>query len=267
MTVSQQTITMEGRRAKYWTGGTGKPLVLLHGGFGDAHQHWHTTFDALLPHFQIIAPDLPGSGVSDPLPMPSYQAYLNWLQYLLDLLNIGGPIALMGNSFGAALSRIYTAENTSYVTRLVLIDGGQIVDTSGCLRPIVRLPGLSNLAIEVIRRASYSRSSLKRAIHDERLLTPQFIAKAQAASHGFVASMKQIALTPAPALRTPTCPTLIVWGEFDRVNAPAVGQRIAGEIRGARFVSIKSAAHLPQIEQPDEFHAKVLPFLTGGPVS
>ena len=112
MTVSQQTITIEGRQAKYWSGGSGKPLVLIHGGLGDAYQQWHTCFEALEPHFQIIAPDLPGFGVSAPLPMPSYQNYLNWLQLLLDMLNIGGPLLLMGHSFGSVLSRFFAAENT-----------------------------------------------------------------------------------------------------------------------------------------------------------
>jgi pimeloyl-ACP methyl ester carboxylesterase len=263
MTVSQQALLIEGRHAKYWIGGSGKPLVLIHGGLGDAHQHWHATFDALSLHFQIVAPDLPGCGVSDPLPLPGYQTFLNWLELLFDMLNIGGPVLMMGNSFGAALSRLFAAENTGYVTRLVLIDGGHIADQPGCTRLFLRVPGLSHLTIELIRRAAYSRRGLKRAIHDDQLLTPQFIAKAQAASRGSAAALKQIALTNAPALRTPTCPTLVVWGESDRLSVPLVGQRIAQEIPHAKFVSIKNAAHIPPIEQPDEFHAIVLPFLSG----
>ncbi len=263
MTVSQQTIAIEGRRAKFWLGGTGKPLVLLHGGLGDARQHWQPTFAALADRFQILAPDLPGFGVSDPLPMPGYQSYLSWITYLLELLNIGGPVVLMGNSFGATLARLYTAENTSYVSRLVLIDGGHITDANGCLRAFFRVPGLNSLAFEVSRQIGYSTRSLKRAIKDEALLTPDFIANARAASHGFVAAMKQIGLSSTPTLRTPTCPTFVVWGEADRLSLPTAGQQIAAEIPGAKFGLIANAAHLPQIEQPTAFHALVNPFLTG----
>ena len=82
--LTQQTLTIEGRQAKYWMGGSGsKLLVLIHGGLGDAQQHWAPMFEALSPHFQILAPELPGFGVSDPLSMPSYQNYLNWLQLLV----------------------------------------------------------------------------------------------------------------------------------------------------------------------------------------
>jgi pimeloyl-ACP methyl ester carboxylesterase len=259
--ISQQAITIEGRQAKYWIGGSGKPLVLIHGGLGDAHQHWAPTFDALSPHFQILAPDLPGFGVSAPLPMPSYQNYLNWLQLLFDMLNIGGPLLMMGNSFGAVLSRFFAAENTGYVSRLVLVNGGAVFNAPGCLRPVLRLPFLSNPIIDVIRRRSYSVQSLKRAIADEQLLTPEFVANAQTASIGFVAALRQIALTTPPSLRTPTCPTLVTWGEQDRLSPVENGRRVAAEINGAKFLLIPHAAHMPQIEQPEAFHRAVLPFL------
>jgi 3-oxoadipate enol-lactonase len=263
MTVSQQTITIEGRQAKYWSGGSGKPLVLIHGGLGDAHQQWHTCFDALAPHFQIIAPDLPGFGVSAALPMPSYQNYLNWLQLLLDMLNIGGPLLLMGNSFGAVLCRFFAAENTGYVSRLVLIDGGAIVDMAGCLRPLYRLPIASNLIFGAMHRRTYALTSLKRVIYDEKQITPEFAANVQVAWPGYRAAIQQIATSNPPALRTPTCPTLVLWGEHDQLSSPEEGRQMAAEINGAKFKLIPYAAHLPQIEQPVAFQDVVLPFLRG----
>ncbi len=259
--ISHQAITIEGRQAKYWIGGSGKPLVLIHGGLGDAQQHWAPAFEALTPHFQVLAPDLPGFGVSAPLPMPSYQNYLNWLQLLFDMLNIGGPLLMMGNSFGAVLCRFFAAENTGYVSRLVLIDGGAIFDAPGCARPLIRLPGVNSLWFNIIRQRSYSHAGLKRVIADEQLLTPEFIAKAQTASIGLAAALRQIVLTTPPALRTPTCPTLVAWGEQDRSSLVEDGKRIVTEINGAKFTIIPRAAHMPQIEQPEAFQQVVLPFL------
>ena len=263
MMISQQSITLEGRQAKYWIGGSGQPLVLIHGGLGDAQQHWAPIFEALSQRYLILAPDLPGFGVSVPLPMPSYQNYLNWLQLLLDMLNIGGPLAMMGNSFGAALGRFFAAENTGYVSRLVLIDGGGVFQPPGCLRPLIRLPMLSSPIINMLRQRAYSRNCLKRAIADEQMLTPEFVANAQAASIGFVAALRQIALTTPPSLRTPTCPTLVIWGEQDRLSSVENGQRVAAEINGAKFTVIPRAAHMPQIEQAEAFLKVALPFLQG----
>ena len=261
--ISQQAIAIEGRQAKYWIGGSGKPLVLIHGGLGDSLQHWAPIFEALAQHFQILAPDLPGFGVSAPLPMPSYQNYLNWLQMLFAMLNIGGPLWMMGNSFGAELSRLFAAENTEYVARLVLIDGGDLFHAPGCLRPLFRLPVLSNPIIKLLRKQAYSVDGLKRAIADERMLTPEFVANAQAASLGFAAALQQIALTPPPSLRTPTCPTLVIWGEQDRLTSVDDGKRVAAEINGAKFAIIPRAAHMPQIEQPEAFLQVARPFLLG----
>ncbi len=261
--ISQQTISIEGRQAKYWIGGSGKPLVLIHGGLGDAQQHWMPIFEVLSQRFLILAPDLPGFGVSTPLPMPSYQNYLNWLQLLFDMLNIGGPLLLMGNSFGAVLCRFFAAENTSYVSRLILIDGGAVIDAPGCARPLIQLPGLSDVIFNVIRQRSSSSDNLKRAIDNEQLLTAEFIAKAHAASIGYVAALRQIALTTPPSLRTPTCPTLVIWGEHDRLSSVEDGKRVAAEINGAKFTVIPRAAHMPQIEQPEAFNQLALPFLLG----
>ncbi len=261
--ISQQVIAIEGRQAKYWIGGSGKPLVLIHGGLGDSQQHWSPIFEALAQRFQILAPDLPGFGVSAPLPMPSYQNYLNWLQLLFDMLNIGGPLWLMGHSFGAALSRLFAAENTEYVSRLVLIDGGDVFHAPGCLRPLIRLPVLSGLIIKLLGKQAYSADGLKRAIADEKMLTPEFVANAQAASSGCLAALRQIVLTAPPSLRTPTCPTLVIWGEQDRLSSVDDGKQVAAEINGAKFAIIPRAAHMPQVEQPDAFLQVARPFLLG----
>lgn len=262
--LTQQTLTIEGRQAKYWIGGSGsKLLILIHGGLGDAQQNWAPLFEAFAPYFQMLAPELPGFGVSAPLAMPSYQNYLNWLQLLFDMLNLGGPAVMMGHSFGAVLSRFFAAENAGYVSRLVLIAGGAIATPPGCLRPLIQLPGLSSVAFNVIRQRAYSTDSLKRLVCDEQLLTPEFIAKAQAASFGLMAAQRQSALTPPPSLRTPTCPTLVIWGEQDQLQPIANGKQVAAEINGAKFTAIPHAASLPQLEQPAAFQRVVQPFLRG----
>jgi pimeloyl-ACP methyl ester carboxylesterase len=261
MSVSQHILSIEGRPAKYWTGGSGQPVVLLHGELGDARQQWAPTLEALSLHFQIIAPELPGFGVSAPLPMPSYQSFLNWLLLLLDMLNVGGPLLLLGNSFGATLARFFAAENTEYVARLVLVDGGQVISAPGWMRPFLRLPGFNDVTVRALRRRTYSHDHLQHTVIDTQQLTPEFVAKVEAAAPGFAAALRQSALIPPPLLRTPTCATLIIWGALDRLSTVETGRAIAAEISGARFVLIPKAAHLPQIEQPDEFHRVVEPFL------
>ena len=115
----------------------------------------------------------------------------------------------------------------------------------------------------MIRRRAYSGDGLKRLVCDEQLLTPEFIAKAQAASIGLVAAQRQSALSPPPSLRTPTCPTLVIWGAQDQLQSVDYGKQVAAEINGAKFIVIPRAGHLPQVEQPSAFLQIAQPFLLG----
>jgi pimeloyl-ACP methyl ester carboxylesterase len=56
-------------------------------------------------------------------------------------------------------------------------------------------------------------------------------------------------------------PTLVLWGESDRIVTPEYGRRYAGLIPDARFATIAGAGHHPELEQPDEFVAHIARFL------
>ncbi|QII07232.1 alpha/beta hydrolase [Rhodococcoides fascians A25f] len=56
-------------------------------------------------------------------------------------------------------------------------------------------------------------------------------------------------------------PTLVAWGESDRIVTPAYGRAIADAISGAQFVEIAHAGHLPHLEAPDATWTAIDPFL------
>jgi pimeloyl-ACP methyl ester carboxylesterase len=45
-------------------------------------------------------------------------------------------------------------------------------------------------------------------------------------------------------------PTLVVWGEADRIADPDYGRAYAGAIPGARFALLRGTGHVPQVETP-----------------
>ena len=59
-------------------------------------------------------------------------------------------------------------------------------------------------------------------------------------------------------------PTLVLWGESDRIVTPEYGRAYAGLIPGARFAAIERAGHHPELEQPATFVERVATFLDGG---
>ncbi|MFQ5893858.1 MAG: alpha/beta fold hydrolase, partial [Nitrospinota bacterium] len=69
----------------------------------------------------------------------------------------------------------------------------------------------------------------------------------------------------AIAAQVPTigAPTLVVWGEQDRVTPPELAQRYRREIAGSRVVMLPRCGHMPQEERPAEVLTALLPFLEG----
>ncbi len=59
-----------------------------------------------------------------------------------------------------------------------------------------------------------------------------------------------------------SAPTLVLWGESDRVVTPDYGRRYANLIPAAEFATIPQAGHHPELEQPAAFSARVKEFLS-----
>jgi pimeloyl-ACP methyl ester carboxylesterase len=62
-------------------------------------------------------------------------------------------------------------------------------------------------------------------------------------------------------LKRISVPTLVVWGEEDRIVSPAYGRAFSTAIPQARFETVPRAGHFPFVEQPDEFVKAVTGFL------
>jgi pimeloyl-ACP methyl ester carboxylesterase len=254
-----RTLIVEGRPARVWRGGSGPTLLLVHGGLGDAQLHWEAVWEGLADSFTVAAPDLPGFGGTAPLPVASFGAFAEWLDSLMETLGFPRAV-IVGNSFGGGVARLYAAAHPRRVVRLILVNGGRLPRVPSIVLKLMSIPRLSNWMFERMRRQSFSRAGLKRLIGNERLLTPEFLARTQAASAGFVAAMRQAAFAALPIEQTPGCPTLVLWGEWDRRAPLSKGRALAKEIPGAKFQPIPGAGHLPQLEQPTWFLSLVRDF-------
>jgi 3-oxoadipate enol-lactonase len=56
-------------------------------------------------------------------------------------------------------------------------------------------------------------------------------------------------------------PTLVLVGELDKDDFPAIAERIASEAPNARVISLNGVAHLPSLEKPELFAELVLAYL------
>jgi len=112
---------VNGRQIHYLKGGSGVPVVCVHGGASDSRD-WLTTIEKLGDRFSFYAPDLPGFGESARDPNGYYLAdYADFLAGFIALLKLEKPI-LVGHSFGARVCLDALGQLEDNVSKLVLID-------------------------------------------------------------------------------------------------------------------------------------------------
>jgi pimeloyl-ACP methyl ester carboxylesterase len=109
----------DGRRLRYVIGGSGEPLVLLHGFLGSA-ENFETWFDELSARRTLIVPDLPGFGDSDPLRVAhTAEALAGAVEPLLRDLGVE-RFDLGGLCLGASPALVMAQRHAGRVGRLVL---------------------------------------------------------------------------------------------------------------------------------------------------
>ncbi len=249
--IKPELIRIAARQVRVWRGGNGPNLLLLHGGLGDAQWHWHPVWESLAEAFHVAAPDLPRFGNTVAVPDLSWTELLEWLARVQELFGMS-KVVVAGSSFGAALARLYAAGHPSRVTRVILVDGGQIPTPPKFVRRAAAASWSAPL-FEWARRQAFSEKGIRRAFANPALVSPEVMRTSQDASHGFVALLRQVVLSELPAQTIPWQPTQLIWGERDKLSPLARAQEVAAEIPDARLAVIKNAGHLPQLEDPLSF--------------
>jgi pimeloyl-ACP methyl ester carboxylesterase len=250
----RRVVTIAGLRTRYWVGGVGPPLVLVHG-LGGAAWNFTDVAPLLALHHRVLVPDLPGHGGTEPLPQ---------LESLSDLaLHVGAvadhenmaPAAVLGYSMGGPVSLRLAVERPEAVSSLVLVAPAGIVSTTR--RAEIWLVSVSSLrpARKIARfsRLLARRPNLRLPVFgywgadDPRLLSPESVVGFLAAQpeHTDVEGAARALLRddPRPDLGAVTCPTAVVWGARDRLIPLEDGFEYARRLRCPLRV-LPAAGHL-----------------------
>ena len=241
--------------------GKGPPLVYLHGPWGLAPDRGFIA--GLAESFTVYAPRFPGTTRGDPDSVHSLEGWHDLVVYhgeLLDRLELTTP-ALAGHSFGGLVAAEIAAAAPQSVSRLVLID------PVGLWRDDLPVQNWMVLAEKARRPSLFADpegDAAKRffAVPSEpaeRVDTLAQIVWSQACTGKFVWPIADRGFSRR-AHRI-AAPTLIVWGQQDRIIAAAYAREFAKRIAGARVQMIDRAGHLPQLEQSDAVTKAVRGFL------
>jgi pimeloyl-ACP methyl ester carboxylesterase len=256
--------------------GEGPPLLFVHG-LGGSWPNWLEQLPVFARSHRVIAVDLPGFGHS---PMPretiSISGYARTLDVLLDSLGIDAA-AVVGNSMGGFVAAELAINFPRRVERLALVSAAGIstYDNRAGTRA---LPGLRRAERVVAAYAGWiaahsdavaRRPGLRNATlgliasHPGRL--PAALAAEQirgAGKPGFVQALAaNLDYDFRDRLAEIACPTLIVWGDNDRVITARDADRFAELIPGSRKVVFEDTGHVPMLERPGAFNALLDEFL------
>lgn len=247
------------RRQAFRLLGSGPPLVLLHS-VGDSSATWDPVLAALARRHLVVAPDLPGHGMSDPSPDSAGAVHDLLLALGIDRATV------LGHSLGGAVALQLAQRSPDLVERLVLVGGAMPASTP--LLRILTLPGavvaLTMLAVPSVRLPVGAAAMLLRVLGtrlgaDAAGLLRMVDARPDVAA--FVATLRAAlgaqAAGPLPCDR----PTLLMWGERDAVVPVAHARRAHADMPGSRLELLAGAGHFPFQTDPVRFVARLVDFL------
>ncbi|MDX6565629.1 MAG: hypothetical protein QOE10_1291 [Gaiellales bacterium] len=272
----QRWVIVDGEAINTIVLGDGPPLVFVHGLSG-CWQNWLEQVPELAREHRVVTLDLPGFGSS---PMPdgeiSISRYARLLDGLLDQLGIDAA-GVIGNSMGGFIAAELAIACPQRVERLVLISAAGI-STYADKRTARALPTLrrserilaasaawmASRSDTVARRRRLREATLALVVrHPGRLPAPLAAEQLRGAGKpGFLQAIESILdYDFRDRLREIACPTLIVWGDGDRLINVRDADVFAELIPGSRLVVFEDTGHMAMLERPRAFNALLKEFL------
>ncbi|MFD9444152.1 alpha/beta fold hydrolase [Streptomyces sp. NPDC060006] len=233
---------------------TAVPLVLIHGHPFDRTM-WAPQVAAFSPARRVIAPDLRGYGASPVVPgITPLSVFAEDVAALLDDLRVP-EFALAGLSMGGQIAMECYRLFPERVRALVLADTFAAAETpagrvsrNATADRLLR-EGMDGYADEVLHKmvAPYARPEV--AAHVRRMMTGT-------PAEGAAAALRGRAERPdyRELLTRVTVPTLVVVGEDDEYTPVADAQALHAAVPDSVLHVVRKAAHMPNLEQPDEFN-------------
>jgi pimeloyl-ACP methyl ester carboxylesterase len=265
------------QRRVRWSGGEtqvlelgagGPPVVLIHGGLGDAFQ-WAPIMPALARRFHVYAVDRPGHGLADPFDYTQVDFPAlgrTFLGEVLDALGLS-TVSIVANSMGGYWSIFYAIAAPARVSHLMLVG-----TPAGTKREIpLQLRMTQWPLFGALIRSFMSKPTRESTrdfwkqicvAHPERL-DDELLDAVACSQRRNISSWFSLMecmmdaggfrreLVIGERWKALQVPVVFLWGEKDAFDSPAHGERIATHIpAGGRLVRIPDAGHLPWLDDP-----------------
>ncbi len=255
--------------------GSGRPIVMLHG-LGETMYLWRYLAPHLELSFAIHLIDLKGHGRSRK-PFDNQYSLLDHLRLIRGYIEERNlrDVTVIGHSMGggvAALLGIWLAEQGDRRLRsLILIDSIMYPQAMPFFVRLLRIPFLARTAMAFVSSTWMVRLACRLAFFDPDKIREDMIeeyARPLRTAEGRYALAKTAEqLVPdnietiLSKLKLVTVPTLLIWGENDRIVPPEVGRRLERDLPQGTLRLIPQCGHLPPEEHPERLLTEVERFL------
>lgn len=246
-------------------------LFLLHGSNASLHT-WEPWVARLADDYRVISIDQIGHGLTGPHPYDDYSpaAFVATVEGVADALSLD-RFVLAGNSMGGSVAWNYALTHPERLTGLILVDAGGAPDAQPESVPIgfriASMPVIREVLRKVTPRAIIERS-LRQSVSNQDMIDDAMVDRywellrhpgnRRATGLRFAAERRY---ATAEMMAQITMPTLIIWGDEDRLIPLRAGEWFAEHIPDARLIHYADIGHIPMEEAPDRSAADVRAFL------
>jgi pimeloyl-ACP methyl ester carboxylesterase len=275
--MEHEEITLHGHQVSYRRAGWGPVIVLIHGITGSSAT-WEDVIEPLAEHYTVVAPDLLGHGESaKPRGDYSLGAYASGVRDLLGAIGHDRG-TIVGHSLGGGVAMQMAYQFPERCERLVLVSSGGLGREVNMMLRAATLPG-SELVLPLLAHSRlldassaigsfFGRLGMRAGPDLEELWRGFSSLNDTGAREAFIHTLRGIIDAGGQRVNATDrlylaqrVPTLMMWGERDRIIPLEHGQAALDVIPGSRLETFPDAGHFPHRTDPKGFVAKLRAFI------
>lgn len=263
---------VDGAQIYYEIASSGTPFVMIHAGVADSRQ-WNNEFAFFAQTYQVIRYDMRGFGRSEPV--EGEFSHMGDLVEVLEALEVQDPVILMGCSMGGGLAMDFALAHPDRVKALIMVGSGP----SGLELDVPVPPKFADaekayekkewdLLAELETQIWFDGTGRTSEQTDQEMRQLAYEMNRNALRHEAKGIGKRLPNTETPAfdrLEDLNRPVLVIVGVHDTPYILAAADYMVEKLPSAQKVTIEDAAHLPNMDHPNEFREIVRSFLNGLP--
>jgi pimeloyl-ACP methyl ester carboxylesterase len=247
-------VVVDGLLTNYVREGKGRVVVILHG-WGDNSKSWLGLAKDLAKKFDVIIPDLPGfGGTQPPLSTWGLNDYGSFISAFLQKIGAGDIYCLIGHSNGGAIAIRSIAQNIIVPEKLILLSSAGVRgEHPGRLKSLSVAAKTGKLLITPLPK--FTKDRLRKQVY-------KTIGSDMLVAEHLQDTFKKIVTDDVQSdAKIINLPTLIVYGENDQQTPLRYGEIFHELIDYSSLEVLAGASHFLQVDRPSEVKTAIEGFI------